>query len=289
MALRAMDARLDIRRPSLDEPLPKTLADHDGVVVFGGPMGANDNSSGSGARSTGSMCRSPRRSRSSASVSARRCWRARSGPACSAYEDKRSEIGYVPIEPNAAADRLCAERVSRAASTSGTPTASTCPRAPNCSPPEGKDFPNQAYRYGRRAVGLQFHPEVTYHMMCRWTMRGAERLTRPGAQAAPAPSRRLVPARRTGRRLARSLSARLAGRAARRGGGRRQPARAARGAAAARGESRPAAGPPARAFAPRFAARARLTPKAHGRESAARRVRKKIVAATDPRTRARSA
>ena len=46
----------------------------------------------------------------------------------------------------------------------------------------GEHFPIQAYRYGARAVALQFHPEVTYQMMCRWTVRGAERLTLPGAQ-----------------------------------------------------------------------------------------------------------
>ena len=40
--LSALGASLDIRRPSLDEPLPETLEDHDGVVVFGGPMCAND-------------------------------------------------------------------------------------------------------------------------------------------------------------------------------------------------------------------------------------------------------
>ena len=40
--LTALGARLDIRRPSLDEPLPATLDDHDAVVVFGGPMSAND-------------------------------------------------------------------------------------------------------------------------------------------------------------------------------------------------------------------------------------------------------
>jgi GMP synthase (glutamine-hydrolysing) len=42
VALKAMQVRLDIRRPSCGDPLPDTLADHDGVVVFGGPMGAND-------------------------------------------------------------------------------------------------------------------------------------------------------------------------------------------------------------------------------------------------------
>ena len=42
VALKAMDVRLDIRRPSCGEQLPDRLADHDAVVVFGGPMGAND-------------------------------------------------------------------------------------------------------------------------------------------------------------------------------------------------------------------------------------------------------
>jgi GMP synthase (glutamine-hydrolysing) len=29
---------------------------------------------------------------------------------------------------------------------------------------------------------VQFHAEVTHHMMCRWTTRGHERLTLPGAR-----------------------------------------------------------------------------------------------------------
>ena len=33
---------LDIRRPVLGQDLPKTLRDHSGAVVFGGPMSAND-------------------------------------------------------------------------------------------------------------------------------------------------------------------------------------------------------------------------------------------------------
>src|ERR1700712_1887380 len=34
---------LDLRRPRFGDPLPKTLADHAGAVIFGGPMSANDN------------------------------------------------------------------------------------------------------------------------------------------------------------------------------------------------------------------------------------------------------
>src|SRR5258707_12612568 len=33
---------LDIRRPRFGDPLPKTMADHAGAVIFGGPQSAND-------------------------------------------------------------------------------------------------------------------------------------------------------------------------------------------------------------------------------------------------------
>ena len=46
----------------------------------------------------------------------------------------------------------------------------------------GDDFPTQAILVGPKAFGLQFHPEVTHAMMCRWTVRAAHRLELPGAQ-----------------------------------------------------------------------------------------------------------
>ena len=192
-ALRTMDARLDIRRPSLDEPLPKTLSHHDGVVVFGGPMCANDE------------CEWMKREIDWLDVplaeekpflgiclGAQMLARAL-GARVFTYEDKRSEIGYVPIEPNAAGDRLCAEPFPRSVYQWHT-DGFDLPKGAELLATGAEDFPNQAYRYGSKAVGLQFHPEVTYHMMCRWTIRGDERLTRPGRAAAPAPARRLVPA-----------------------------------------------------------------------------------------------
>src|SRR4051795_5764048 len=41
-ALRALGYRLDIRRPRFGDPLPETMDGHAGVVIFGGPMSAND-------------------------------------------------------------------------------------------------------------------------------------------------------------------------------------------------------------------------------------------------------
>lgn len=46
----------------------------------------------------------------------------------------------------------------------------------------GEDFPNQAFRFGARAYGLQFHPEVTPDVAARWMDSAADHLTRPGAQ-----------------------------------------------------------------------------------------------------------
>ena len=95
--LKAMGARLDIRRPSLDEPLPKTLAGHDGVIVFGGPMCANDS------------CDWIRREIDWLAVPLKEdkpflgiCLGAQMlalqlGARVFGYDDKRSEIGYFPI------------------------------------------------------------------------------------------------------------------------------------------------------------------------------------------------
>ena len=40
--LRALGHGLDIRRPRFGDPLPETLEQHAGAIIFGGPMSAND-------------------------------------------------------------------------------------------------------------------------------------------------------------------------------------------------------------------------------------------------------
>ena len=46
----------------------------------------------------------------------------------------------------------------------------------------GDTYPNQAFRYGDNAWGIQFHAELTRVMMQRWVVRGAHRFELPGAQ-----------------------------------------------------------------------------------------------------------
>ena len=43
-------------------------------------------------------------------------------------------------------------------------------------------YPNQAFRYGENAWGLQFHAELTRAMMQRWVVHGAHRFVLPNAQ-----------------------------------------------------------------------------------------------------------
>jgi GMP synthase (glutamine-hydrolysing) len=179
-ALNAMDVRLDIRRPSLGEPLPETLADHDGVVSFGGPMGANDTLEW--VRHEIDWLETPLAEGKpllGLCLGAQMLARAL-GARVFSYEDKRSEIGYYSIEPTFAGEELCAAPFPRTVYQWHS-DGFDLPEGAELLAAGGTNFPNQAYRYGAHAVGLQFHPEVTYHMMCRWTHRGAERLTRPGA------------------------------------------------------------------------------------------------------------
>ncbi|MEM7169002.1 MAG: glutamine amidotransferase [Pseudomonadota bacterium] len=48
----------------------------------------------------------------------------------------------------------------------------------------GVDFPNQAFRYGSKTYGIQFHPEVTPHIFKRWIGEAGHMLANPGADPA---------------------------------------------------------------------------------------------------------
>jgi len=179
--LEAVGLTLDIRRPSLGDPLPETLADHVGAIVFGGPMSAND--SDDWLRREIDWLAVPLREQKpllgvclGAQMLARQL-----GARVFTYPDKRSEIGYYPIAPTPAGDRLCGAPFPRHVyhwHCDGF----EAPRGARLLARSDGEFPNQAFAYGPNALALQFHPEVTYAMICRWSIRGDERLDRPGAQ-----------------------------------------------------------------------------------------------------------
>ena len=174
---------LDIRRPRYGDELPGTLSGHAGAMIFGGPMSANDPDDfvkreidwiGVPLKEDKpflGLCLG-------AQMLARHL-----GARVYAHEAGRAEIGYYPVVPTEQGLGLSA-RIG--ASWPGHVyhwhrEGFDCPP---CSQTlaTGDDFPTQAIRSCRNAFGLQFHPEVTHAMMCRWTVRGHERLAMPGAQ-----------------------------------------------------------------------------------------------------------
>jgi GMP synthase (glutamine-hydrolysing) len=170
--LTALGARLDIRRPSLDEPLPATLDEHDAVVVFGGPMSANDDCDWI-AREIAWLETPLRENKPLLGICLGAQMLARTlGARVFSYPDRRAEIGYFPVDPRPCADDLCAARFPRHVYQWHC-DGFELPAGAQLVAAGGTDFPAQAYRYGDRAVALQFH---------RWTLRGEERLKLPGAQ-----------------------------------------------------------------------------------------------------------
>ena len=170
---------LDIRRPRFGDPLPETMDEYAGAVVFGGPMSANDEDDW--LRGEMDWFKVPLKAGKpflgiclGAQMLARHL-----GHRVYFHPEGKVEAGYYPILPTAHGHQACAcrfpERVYQWHREGfDLPVGATLLAS-------GQDFKAQAFRYGPAAYGLQFHPEVTYAMMCRWTTRGAERLNAPGA------------------------------------------------------------------------------------------------------------
>ncbi len=177
-ALTRMGFPLDVRRPALGDALPKTMQDHAGAVIFGGPQSANDTDAF--IRREIDFVGVPLRDRKpflgiclGAQMMARHL-----GAAVSAHPDGHAEVGYYPIRPTADGLAVCEawpdhvyqwHREGFALPAGATLLA------------EGDTFSVQAFRYGT-GYALQFHPEVTHAMMCRWTVRGAHRFELPNAK-----------------------------------------------------------------------------------------------------------
>lgn len=170
--------KLDIRRPSQGDGLPSTTRDHAAVVIFGGPMSANDPDAfirreidfiGTTLRDETpylGIC-----------LGAQMLARAIGG-AVAPHPEGQVEIGYYDIEPTGAGCALMEwpRKVYQwhregFATPRGTELLAT-----------GTHYEEQAFRVGTNAFGLQFHPEITLHMLYRWTTRASERMTLPGAR-----------------------------------------------------------------------------------------------------------
>jgi GMP synthase (glutamine-hydrolysing) len=177
-ALRALGHGLDVRRPRFGDALPETLENHAGAVIFGGPMSANDPDDF--VRREIDWIAVPlleRRPFLGICLGAQML-AMQLGARVAPHPQGRAEMGYYPIRPTPAGLKICSHWPDHVYHwhREGFELPSGAELLA-----EGGDFPVQAFRSGD-SFGFQFHPDVTYAMMHRWTTRGHARLELPGAR-----------------------------------------------------------------------------------------------------------
>lgn len=172
---------LDIRRPRFGDPLPQTMAEHKGAVIFGGPMSANDPDDF--IKTEIDWCGIPLRESApffGICLGAQMLVKHLGGEVFR-HPEGMAEIGYYPVE-------------DLREDTDG----GVMPKAPShfyqwhregFDLPSGTNllmkgeiFENQAIAVGKAAFGVQFHTELTFAMLYRWLAKGFERTLMPGAQ-----------------------------------------------------------------------------------------------------------
>jgi GMP synthase (glutamine-hydrolysing) len=178
-ALQERGETLDIRRPRYGDPLPETLAEHAGAIVFGGSMSANDPDEF--VRREIDWIAVPLKERKPflGICLGAQMLTCQLGGKVYLHPQGRAEIGYYPIRPTALGRSICdpwPDQVYQWHREGIELPAGADLIA------EGDAFPVQAFRYDGAAFGLQFHPDVTHAMICRWTTRAHERMQLPGAK-----------------------------------------------------------------------------------------------------------
>ena len=175
----AMGYELDIRAPVLGEPLPDDLENYAGVVVFGGHMSVNDDE--------------PYLKKEMVWVQQVLaanlpylgvCLGAQLlakvlGAQVDTHPTEVEEIGYYPVRAASTEAGLFPEEMyvyQWHSQGFEVPEGAVLIA-------QGQDFPNQAFRWGDRAYGLQFHPEMTAQMIDFWTEQGADLLGGPNTQS----------------------------------------------------------------------------------------------------------
>lgn len=172
---------LDIRRPRFDDPLPETMDDHAGAVIFGGPMSANDPDDF--VKREIDWISVPLKEDApflGVCLGAQMMVKQLGGTVCE-HPEGCAEIGFYPLRPTEAGKRL-----------TDWPEMVYQWHREGCDLPDGAEllacgdlFCNQAFMAGKASIALQFHSEMTYAMAHRWTVHGAHRFVLPGAQQRP--------------------------------------------------------------------------------------------------------
>ncbi|CBI76997.1 Hypothetcial protein [Bartonella clarridgeiae 73] len=174
---------LDFYYPILGQKLPKTLKHHAGVVILGGPMSVNDKDVYIN-EEIDWISLSLKDNKPFLGICLGAQMLAKNLGGCvAAKSDESVEIGWYPLEGTVRGKALMSwpgmvyhlhnegiYDLPKEAVLLAT----------------GQTYPTQAFRYGKNAWGLQFHPELTRTMIQDWLIHSAQELTKKGAQSASA-------------------------------------------------------------------------------------------------------
>jgi GMP synthase (glutamine-hydrolysing) len=202
-ALAERGAQIDLRLVFAGHPVPATADEHDALIVLGGPMAAWDPLPflDEEARLLASAVRAGRPTLGvclGAQLLAR-------GLGARVYRGPALELGLAPIAltSDGRADPLLApfdgaEALHWHSDTFDLPVGATHLAS-------SARYPNQAFRLGARAYGVQFHPECDRALRRTWARHGADELR--GAGVAPESLEGSAALDERGRALARAFVA----------------------------------------------------------------------------------
>ena len=182
VALKQLGVRVQTVRPLLGQRLPRDVHRFDGLIVFGGPMSANDDHLPGLRLEMQLIERWLRAERPLWGICLGAQLMARVlGSTVASHPSAQVEIGWYPVHPIGRGQHLfgglshvyhwhregfvCPKGTERLAV--GIP---------------GSAFDEQAFLVGRHALGTQFHPEMHPRMMHRWLNRAGHMLDLEGAR-----------------------------------------------------------------------------------------------------------
>lgn len=169
---------LDIRKPRFGEPLPETLEHHCGAVIFGGPMSANDKDDFVRVETEWiGVALEEKKPFLGICLGAQMLTNLLGGRV-GFHPEEMVEVGYYPLVTTPEGARFGA-----------FPNYVYQWHREGCELPgcarllatSAGAFPAQAFACGA-AVGVQFHPEITYAQVHRWTGHNLCRLDMKGAR-----------------------------------------------------------------------------------------------------------
>ncbi len=173
--------RLDIKRPTLGEKLPQSLEKHAGLIVFGGPMSANDDTPEIKREIDWLTLALQQKTPYFGICLGAQMMVRQLGGEVRPHKNGLVEVGYHPLSATSAGQQLCPDWADKYFQ--WHKGGFSLPEGA-ISLASGQRFEHQAFSYENHVFCVQFHPEITQPIIERWSAEAQHMLTKKGAHIA---------------------------------------------------------------------------------------------------------